>query len=235
MSPSEPAPSQHAASGGMQRGASRGEPATFVVVRHGRTEATEAGLWTGGTQPGPGLSSGGRIDAARAADLVARVGGDRWGDLPRVSEILASPTVRTQETAAALGRRLGLHVQIEPDLREADLGAWDGLTGEQIEALAPGSVREWHATGTLAAPEGESPADVAARVDALLARLVPGREGRAVALVAHTIVVRSVVASALALPASSISRVRIPPGGVVVVRRWADGVGELVASGVVPA
>lgn len=227
-------PSQQAASGGMNRGASRGEPATFVVVRHGRTEATDRGVWAGGTQPGPGLSSGGRIEAAKAADLVARIGRDRWPDLPRVSEILASPTVRTQETAAALGRRLGLHVATEPHLREADLGAWDGLTGAEIEALAPGAVRTWHATGTLAAPEGESPADVAARVDALLARLVPGREGRAVALVGHTIVVRSVVASALAIPPSSISRVRIPPGGVVIVRRWADGVGELVASGVVP-
>jgi len=228
------APSQHAATGGMERGASRGAPATFVVVRHGRTAGTEAGLWTGGTQPGPGLSSGGRIDAAQAADLVARVGRDRWPDLPRVSEVLASPTVRTQETAAAVGRRLGLHVATEPDLREADLGAWDGLTGEQIDALAPGAVRTWHATGTLAAPGGESPADVAARVDALLARLTTGREGRSVALVGHTIVVRSVVASVLGLPPASISRVRVPPGGLVVVRRWADGVAELVASGVVP-
>lgn len=227
-------PSQHVASGGMRRGASRGEPATFVVVRHGRTAGTEAGLWTGGTQPGPGLASAGRIEAARAADLVARVGRDRWEDLPRVSEILTSPTVRTQETAAALGRRLGLHVRVEPELREADLGAWDGLTGEQIDALVPGAVQEWHATGTLAAPGGESPAEVAARVDALLARLVPGREGRTTALVAHTIVVRSVVASVLGVPASSISRVRIPPGGVAVARRWPDGVGELVASGVVP-
>ncbi|WP_242493678.1 histidine phosphatase family protein [Sanguibacter massiliensis] len=236
--PHQPAPastpSQHASSGGMRRGASTGEPATFVVVRHGRTAGTEAGLWTGGTQPGPGLSSGGRIDAARAADLVARIGRDRWADLPRVSEILASPTVRTQETAAAIGRRLGLHVGTEPDLREVNLGAWDGLTGEQIDALVPGAVRTWHAEGTLVAPGGESPAEVAERVDALLARLVAGREGRATVLVGHTIVVRSVVASVLGLPASSISRVRIPPGGVVIVRRWADGVGELVASGVVP-
>lgn len=218
----------------MNRGASLGEPATFVVVRHGRTVATDEGRWTGGVLPGPGLSTPGRIEAARAADLVARIGRDRWSELPPVSEILASPTIRTQETGAALGRRLGQHVGIEPDLREADLGRWEGLTGEEIEALSPGAVRTWHAEGTLAAPEGESPADVAARVATLLCRLVAGREGRATALVGHTIVVRSVVASVLAVPPSAISRVRVPPGGVVIVRRWADGVGELVASGVVP-
>lgn len=195
---------------------------------------TEEGRLSGGALPGPGLASGGRVEAARAADAVARVGRELWPDLPRVTEVLASPTVRAQETAAALGRRLGVHVGTEADLREIDLGGWEGRTAEEIDADAPGTLRAWHADGTVAAPGGESPAEVRARLATLLARLAADRPGRAVALVAHTVVVRAVVADALGAAPGAMSRVRVPPGGVTIVRRWPDGVSELVASGVVP-
>jgi len=89
--------------------------------------------YSGSSVPGPPLNDEGRVQAAAAAVLVDRVGRDLWGDIPYPSELIASPMVRTQQTAAVVGARLGLEVRTVPEFKEADFGAWEGLTAEAIE------------------------------------------------------------------------------------------------------
>ncbi|WP_255371768.1 histidine phosphatase family protein [Cellulosimicrobium sp. CUA-896] len=43
---------------------------------------------------------------------------------------------------------------------EVDFGEWDGLTAAEIDGRWPGLREEWYTTGTVAAPDGESVADV---------------------------------------------------------------------------
>ena len=179
------------------------EPATFVLVRHGETDATAARSLSGSGVPGPPLSATGRVQAARAADLVFRIGRRDWPDLPHPDAIVASPMVRTQETAAAVGRRLGANVRLDARARECDFGAWEGLTPDAIDAVDPGAFERWHADPTLRAPGGESLVDVGERVLALLAELAPDNRGHAVVVVSHVMAIRAAVGRLLDIPATS--------------------------------
>ncbi len=104
----------------------QGEPVTLVLVRHGQTDATVARAYAGGDTPGASLNARGRTEAARAADLVRRIGSELWPDLPPVSGVFSSSMLRTQQTAAAIGRRLGLRVEIDDTYAECRFGDWEG-------------------------------------------------------------------------------------------------------------
>ena len=63
----------------------------LIIVRHGRTEANASGLLQG-RRINPGLDELGRRQVAALAAA-----------LPGVERVVASPLLRTQETAAAFG------------------------------------------------------------------------------------------------------------------------------------
>ena len=211
---------------------------TVVLVRHGQTPLTVAGAFSGSSVPGPSLTARGRTQAAQAADLVFRIGRQAWPDLPRPTAIVASPMVRAQETARAVGRRLGVHVTTDDRFAEVDFGEWEGRTAAEIDAAWPGRLHAWHTTGTTAAPGGESYADVGARVwhglQDLVDTLLPGAgpAGRTTVVVGHAVQVRAAIGTALGAPPSQWSRVRVPPASVSILRLWADGTSELTAQGV---
>lgn len=174
---------------------------TLVFVRHGVTDMTVSHALSGSSTPGPPLNAQGRIQAAKAADALFRIGRDAWARVPPISRILASPMTRAQDTAAALGRRLGLPVEVEPGLREIDFGEWEGLTGNEIAERFGDAIHRWR-FGNYAAPGGESFPDVGARLDALLrdlatehaAKCAAGEDvPRALALTSHAVAIKSAI------------------------------------------
>jgi len=194
---------------------------TLVLVRHGVTELTLIGGLSGGDVPGPPLTARGRTMAAQAADAVYRIP-QTWPDLARPSRVLSSPMIRTQETAAAIGRRLGKHVEVDDRLREIEFGEWESLTGQQVEERWPGEFRLWHATGTFAPPGGESYADVGERVAPVIRELRETQPGQSVAIVGHAAMIRAIVAPVLGMPPSHWGRLRVPPCSLTIVRYWPD-------------
>ncbi len=204
------------------------EPLTVVLVRHGETAATVSRIFSGSGVPGPSLAPAGRVQAAQAADLVFRVGRARWPDLPHPSAIVASPMVRTQETAAALGRRLGLPVGLDARFAECDFGRWEGLVPAEVDVAESGAVRRWFADPRLPAPDGESLVDVGERVGAALDELLAGGVGRSVAVVSHAMAIRAAVGRALGLAPEMWGSLRVLPASVTILRLWADGGRELV-------
>jgi probable phosphoglycerate mutase len=105
---------------------------------------------------------------------------------------LTSPLERARKTCELAG--LGAHAEIDRDLMEWNYGEYEGLTPKQIDAQAPG----WMIF-TDGCPGGESPAQVSARADRLVAR-VRSVEGD-VALFAHGHIFRVFAARWLGLPA----------------------------------
>lgn len=207
------------------------EPLTVVLVRHGETPLTVGKAYSGSGVPGPGLTAHGRVQAAQAADLIVRIGRTVWPDLPHPSGLVASPMVRTQETAASIGRRLGLPVVVDPAFAECDFGEWEGLAGEEIDARWSGDFRRWYADPAFRSPGGESLEDVGSRVRGGLARLLAGGVDRTVVVVSHAIAIRAVVGTTLGAPSSAWSSVRIPAASVSILRMWQDGAREIVVVG----
>jgi len=92
----------------------------LLLVRHGETYWNAAGRLQGHTDRP--LNDYGRRQAKELAERLAGEGADA---------IYASDLVRAKETAEIVGERLGLTVAVDPDLREKDLGTWEGLTGDE--------------------------------------------------------------------------------------------------------
>ena len=105
--------------------------------------------------------------------------------------VLTSPLERARKTSELAG--FGGRAEIEFDLMEWNYGEYEGLTSKQIREKVPGWIlfRD-------GCPGGESPEQVGARVDRVIAR-VRAVDGR-VALFAHGHVFRVFAARWLGLP-----------------------------------
>lgn len=200
-----------------------GDPLTLVLVRHGQTDATAARTYAGGDGPGAPLNARGRTEAARVADLVHRIGRDGWPDLPTPSVVVSSSMLRAGQTAAAIGRRIGVRVEVDDAFAEARFGDWEGLTADQIAAEWPGQPASWLRDPHVLAVGGESMADVAHRVSAAARRLAQEHAGRTVVVATHTVAIRAGIGALVGLDPAGWSRLRVPPASVSILRLWPDG------------
>jgi probable phosphoglycerate mutase len=150
------------------------------LLRHGETEWSRSGQHTGITDIP--LTAHGRKVAKLLDEVLAK---------ETFALVLTSPLQRARETCELAG--LGERAEIDRDLIEWNYGEYEGLTPEQIHAKAPG----WMLFSD-GCPGGESPGQVGARVDRLIAR-VRAVEGH-VALFAHGHIFRVFAARWLGLP-----------------------------------
>ena len=150
------------------------------VVRHGETTWSLSGQHTGVTDIP--LTERGRAVARRLQPILAK---------PSFALVLTSPLGRARETCELAG--VGSQAAVEPDLVEWNYGEYEGLTPKQIHARRPG----WMLFRD-GCPGGETPEQVGARADRVIARVhtAPGH----VALFAHGHIFRVLVARWIGLP-----------------------------------
>jgi probable phosphoglycerate mutase len=128
-------------------------PPRLHYIRHGQTSWALSGQHTGRTDLA--LTPHGENEARALGPWLGKIAFTR---------VFTSPLQRARRTCALAG--LGETAEIEPDLPEWDYGAYEGKTSAEIRAGRPG----WDCLRD-GCPGGESPADVAARADRLIARL----------------------------------------------------------------
>ena len=126
----------------------------IVLVRHGETEWSAAGRHTGRTDIP--LTDAGREQARRVGRALAG---------RTFATVLTSPLGRAVETARLAG--FGDAARIDPDLQEWDYGVYEGRTRLEIAAEEPG----W-TVWTRPIAGGESLAELGARADRVIERLV---------------------------------------------------------------
>jgi broad specificity phosphatase PhoE len=158
------------------------QPTDVVLVRHGETAWSRSGQHTGNTDIP--LTPAGEAAAARLEPLLAGVA---------FAQVLSSPLQRARRTAELAG--FAGRLRVDADLVEWNYGAYEGLTSAEIQVQAPG----WLVFSD-GCPDGESPAQVAERVDRLLTK-VRADQGPAL-LFAHGHLLRVLVARWLELPPS---------------------------------
>jgi probable phosphoglycerate mutase len=124
------------------------------LVRHAETDWSRDGRHTG--RADVPLTDAGRVSARALAD---RLRGHAF------AAVHCSPLGRARETAALAGIDLGAaRAVLDEDLLEWDYGAYEGRTTPEIRERAPG----WFLWRD-GCPGGESPADVGARADRVIA------------------------------------------------------------------
>jgi len=179
-----------------------------TLVRHGETEWTITRRHTGDTDVP--LTDVGRQEAL---ELGKRLSASSF-DL-----VLTSPLSRAAETCRLAG--LGADAQVRDDLREWDYGAYEGLTSAEIRGQRPGWLL-W----TDGVVDGESGAEVAARVDRVIAEIRGATDGQ-VAVFAHGHLLRVFTARWLGQPPEFGAHVSLGPASICRLG-WEHGVPSIL-------
>ncbi|MET7642090.1 histidine phosphatase family protein [Streptomyces sp. NPDC005426] len=176
----------------------------LILIRHGETEWSRNGQHTSHTD----------LPLTPLGERQARALGPLLADRD-IALTLVSPSVRARRTAELAGL---VAPRITPELREWDYGAYEGITTREIRLTRP----DWNlwtdgvAAGPAAHP-GESPAEVGARADRVLAEVAEaaGRAGDGdIALVAHSHFLRVLTARYLGLTPAEGTLFQLATGAV---------------------
>jgi broad specificity phosphatase PhoE len=177
----------------------------LVVVRHGATEWSEAGRHTGQTDL-PLLPEG----REQAEQLARMLDPDDFG------RVLCSPLRRARETCELAG--FGERAEITQELHEWDYGDYEGLTTPEIRDRRP----DWSLWRD-GCPGGESPEQVGARADQVLALAayrdpasgaMQAEAQKPAILFAHGHILRVVCARWIGLEADGGSRLLLKPAAL---------------------
>lgn len=154
--------------------------AELLLVRHGETDWNAERRFQGHADPS--LNDVGRNQAQEVADALV-------GE--RVDAVYTSDLARARETAEIIAERLGIPVIALEELREIDVGEWQGLTWPEIEERYPEGVRAWHESGH-GWQAGETYDELGERILAVLRRIAAEHAGERVLVVGHGGTVRAV-------------------------------------------
>jgi alpha-ribazole phosphatase len=170
---------------------------TIYLLRHGDSRQDEIKRYIG--QVNIPLNAEGREQAFCWRRELAQIPLER---------IYCSDLSRSLETARIIAEGRSEPVQPLHDLREINLGAWDGLSFADVQRLYPG---EYERRGadifTYRTPGGESFADLAARVVPLFLEIVAKSSGNLL-IVGHAGVNMVINRHVLGMPLENIFRIR---------------------------
>ncbi len=166
------------------------------LVRHGQTDWNLTGRWQGQASDAPGLNEMGHKQALFASQKMKGV---------EIFAIYSSDLLRAKQTAEAIAIPLRLPVILEPRLREINLGVWEGMLSEDIEAQYPQELADRAQDPFYTpAPNGESPSEVAERVLQAVNEIAESHRDESVLVVAHGVSLAIITCHANRIPAADI-------------------------------
>jgi len=179
----------------------------ILLLRHGEVQRAGEGRHYLGQQDLP-LSAQGCEQAAAWGDYMAAAG---------LQVIACSDLTRCRETARLIGERCRLTPRVHPELREVDLGDWDGQPFAAIQSRDPEAFRQ---RGTRIAdhrpPGGESFRDLDGRVWPFFETLLRRTPGR-ILVVTHAGVIRVLLCRFLGIPLENLFAIGVVHGALSIV------------------
>jgi probable phosphoglycerate mutase len=192
-----------------------GPPTITVLARHGATAFSLAKRFSGvGGQDLP-LAPIGLLQAKALAGELAERGG--------IELIIASPLLRTQQTAEQVAKVIGVDIETDADFAECAFGEWDGLTFAEVQAGWPDLVDEWLRSTKVAPPGGESLDEVKFRVERGRRRLMEQYPGKKLAVIAHVTPIKIMAGIAVGAPLDSVFRMELSPCSITTLAWFPDG------------
>ncbi len=147
-----------------------------ILIRPGETEWNRQGRWQGWVATP--LSDYGRAQAKQLARYIRNIG---------MSALYSSDSRRAVETAEILSRQLGFEPIFDERWRERDIGAWQGMTLDEIRSWYAEDYKKLQADiEHFRVPEGESRDDVRQRVLAAFESILTEDKGNTIGVISHT-------------------------------------------------
>ena len=137
-----------------------------LLARHGETDDNRQPIRFQGFRDTP-LNDTGRAQARELASRVAELTGPQ-----AVRSLWSSDLSRAHETAQIVGSRIGLEPRLDPRLREANRGEWEGHLFIEVQRDDPERFAAWMRAGAdWRFPGGESLQEQQDRVAAAVAEI----------------------------------------------------------------
>ena len=172
------------------------QPTRLYLVRHGELVTSKEWRYVG--QMDVGLNETGK---KQIQNLFSRLSSEQ------IEMIFSSDLTRTIESAEIIGNKLEIINEPISELREINLGVWEGLTLEEIEESFPEDlVKRSEDIKDFRIINGESFSDVKKRVIPKLKDIIEGNVSKRILVIAHGGVNRIIIADALGLNINNIPR-----------------------------
>lgn len=190
-----------------------GSPTRLLMLRHGQTEHSVQGRYSGRADL-PLTALGERQTAAAAARLAST---------PGVVAVVSSPLLRARRTAEPVADALGVPLDVHDGLIEADFGAWEGLTFAEASARDPELHTRWLTDTSLAPPSGESIDAVHHRVRRARDHLIAEYGAATLIVVSHVTPIKSLLRMALNAGACLLHRLHLDIASLSIAEFYPDG------------
>ncbi len=192
-----------------------GAPTTLLLARHGATDFSVEKRFSGIGGVDKPLNGLGNAQAEALAREIAERGG--------ADVIVASPLLRTQQTAAYVSEAIGVPVELDEGFAECGFGEWDGFTFTEVRERWPEQLNAWLASTEVAPPGGESFADVNRRVEAARRDVLVRHAGKRVIIVAHVTPIKVMVSQALETDLTLLFKMELSPCSLTTLAWFPDG------------
>ncbi len=186
----------------------------LILIRHGETEWNVTLQYQG--HANVPLNERGREQAQRVAQRLRHLG---------VTALYASDIARAWETAQIIATATNLKPQAMPELREIDVGKWEGLTPEQLYRQFPNHMREYERDPARTVRlGGESYAQLQARALVALQRIQETHQADEVVLaVSHGGTIRALLCHVIGLDLAHFGRMWLDNGSLTELRYGKHG------------
>lgn len=167
----------------------------FILVRHGQSEGNAQRMILGHADRDI-------TDVGRAqAECVSRALSDR-----KIDAVYSSDLLRAYNTVLPAAASRGLSVIPDVDLREINMGLWEGRSVDEIiREYGELFTVEWmRHFGSFRAPKGESTAELACRIKGALERIAGENPGCTVLIGTHAAAIRAFWGLVTGIPAEQI-------------------------------
>lgn len=189
----------------------------IYLIRHGETEWNIQGKYQG--QVDTDLSERGKWQGERVGEALAKI---------RPDHILTSPLKRARETAECCAKHHQMEVELDHRLTEIAHGTWEGRYSEEIATTDAALLAAWqNAPHTVTMPQGESLADVLARVRVAFDEYAQKYDGQTIFVVAHDAVNKVIIADLMGMDLSRFWQIK-QDNTCINVLEYEDGIWRLV-------
>ncbi len=179
---------------------------TLDLLRHGTCEGGE--IYRGSTDVLLSERGWQQMNEALAGEC-------RHTDTPPWQHIVSSPLQRCRLFAQTKADEYALPLDIVDDFREMHFGDWEGQDIAHISEQHPEAVAAFYNNPAhVSPPNGESIAQLQARMLPALDQLLEQHRGKHLLLVQHGVTIRALIGWALNMDLNHVTRIDIPYAGI---------------------
>ena len=179
----------------------------LYLVRHGSNDYLAKSLLAG-RSPEVHLNEQGKAEAERVANTFSNIG---------IQRIFSSPLERALETAEPTAKRLGLEIEIAPEILEINFGDWTGRSLRELDRDPAWKNFNSYRSGARI-PNGETMLESQSRMVGFIEKIFRDNPSQTVALFSHGDPIKSVLAYYLGIPLDLFTRIEISPGSYSILR-----------------